>query len=268
MRGEAMTHRAARTILLVEDEALIAMAERRALEQHGYRVVQAANGERAVQIAAQQTEIDLVLMDINLGAGMDGTEAARLILETRDLPIVFLSSHTDPAVVEKTEGITSYGYIVKNSGDTVLTTSLKMAFRLFESRKLAADTFDHSINGLCVHRLLYDGSGTPSDCEYLKVNDAFERQTGFAARDLIGKTVRALYPDGEAGDLIELYADVVSTGSPVRKEIWFAPTESWYELSVFPTEEDEFTVVVQNVTERTLAGERLAREEERLRVTL
>jgi CheY-like chemotaxis protein len=149
-----MTDPGGKTILLVEDERLVAIAERRTLEQHGYRVVPASTGETAVEIAAGQPEIDLVLMDINLGPGIDGIEAAEQILGLRDLPLVFLSSHTDPAVVEKTERITSYGYIVKNSGDTVLITSLKMAFRLFESRKLAAVTFDHSINGLCIHRLL------------------------------------------------------------------------------------------------------------------
>lgn len=263
-----MEHPGGKTILLVEDEPLVAMAERRTLEQHGYRVVPASTGERALEIAAGQSEIDLVLMDINLGPGIDGIEAAEYILEIRDVPVVFLSSHTDPAVVEKTERITSYGYIVKNSGDTVLLTSLKMAFRLFQSRRLAAVTFDHSINGLCVHRLLYDEAGVPYDCEYLKVNEAFERQTGFAAKDVIGRTVGDLYPRGEAREIIDLYVDVISNRTPVRKEIWFEPTASWYELSVFPTQGDEFTAVVQNVTERKVALEGLAQEKERLRVTL
>jgi len=257
-----------RTILLVEDEALIALAEQQMLERHGYRVVLASSGEKAVAIATEQPEIELVLMDIDLGRGMDGTEAAVRILEDRDLPIVFLSSHTEASIVESTERITSYGYIVKNSGETVLTTSLKMAFRLFESRKLTADTFDHSINGLCVHRLLYDETGAPNDCEYLKVNEAFTRKTGFATQQLIGRTIRDLYPNDEARELIDLYIDVMTSRTPVRKELWFDPTASWYELSIFPTSDDEFTVVVENITDRILAHERLAREEERLRVTL
>ncbi|HNY11767.1 MAG TPA: PAS domain S-box protein, partial [Candidatus Wallbacteria bacterium] len=70
---------------------------------------------------------------INLGPGIDGTKAAAIILKKHELPLVFLSSHTDPKVVEKTEKITSYGYIVKNSGETVLIASVKMAFRLFEA---------------------------------------------------------------------------------------------------------------------------------------
>ena len=79
--------------------------------------------------------IDLVLMDINLGEGMDGTEAAQRILAMRDIPLVFLSSHTEPEVVARTEGITNYGYIVKNSGPTVLFMSIKMAFKLHEARQ-------------------------------------------------------------------------------------------------------------------------------------
>lgn len=124
-----------RTILLVEDEALIALAERVLLERHGYRVVIASTGEKAVEIARTEPQLSIVLMDIDLGRGMSGTEAAERILADRDVPLAFLSSHTEPEVVEKTEGITSYGYIVKNSGETVLLASIRMAFRLFEATR-------------------------------------------------------------------------------------------------------------------------------------
>ncbi len=40
-------------------------------------------------------------MDINLGPGIDGTQAAEQILNKKDIPVVFLSSHTEPEVVEK-----------------------------------------------------------------------------------------------------------------------------------------------------------------------
>jgi len=72
-------------------------------------------------------------MDIDLGSGMDGTQTAAQILSTRDIPVVFLSSHTEPSVVEKIEKITSYGYVVKNSPITVLDASIKMAFKLFDA---------------------------------------------------------------------------------------------------------------------------------------
>jgi len=123
----------AKTILLVEDEALIALAEKRTLEKFGYRVRTEIDGEGAVG-AAESPDVDLVLMDINLGEGIDGTEAAKRILAKRDLPLIFLSSHTEWEVVERTEGITSYGYVVKNVDENVLLASIKMAFRLFEAK--------------------------------------------------------------------------------------------------------------------------------------
>ncbi|MFW6232264.1 MAG: response regulator, partial [Spirochaetota bacterium] len=257
-----------RTILLVEDEAIIALNEKMTLERHGYEVVTATTGEEAVELATSDAGIELVLMDINLGSGIDGTEAAEMILAARELPVVFLSSHTEPEIVERTEKITSYGYIVKNSGETVLATSVKMAFRLFDSRKLADDTFRHSMNGLCVHRMLYDEAGEPFDCEYLKVNEAFELHTGLSAHRVVGGTIRDLYPGEPAREVIDFYAGIVSSGTPNRRELYFEPLGQWFELGVFPTRDDEFTVVVQNITARKHSEQIIAAEKEWLNVTL
>lgn len=123
-------------LLLVEDEPIVALDERSRLEASGYAVVTARSGREAIQSVTDTSDIDLVLMDIDLGDGMDGTEAARRILTVREVPIVFLSSHTEPEVVERTEAITSYGYVVKHSGDTVLKASLRMAFRLYDANQL------------------------------------------------------------------------------------------------------------------------------------
>ena len=125
-----------RLILLVEDEAIIAMEEAMTLQSEGYEVIQAFSGEEAVLIAGKRNaSIDMILMDIDLGSGIDGTEAARQILEFCDIPIVFLSSHTEKEIVDKTEKITSYGYIVKNFPPIILNTSIKMAHKLFLEKK-------------------------------------------------------------------------------------------------------------------------------------
>jgi len=137
-----------KTLLLVEDEVLIAMAARKLLENSGYRVLHASSGEEACKIALAHIgatpmpkgsgdldPVDLVLMDIDLGRGMDGTSAAREILAARDIPIVFLSSHIEKTMVERTQEISGYGYVVKNSGIAVLDASIKMAFKLFEAQR-------------------------------------------------------------------------------------------------------------------------------------
>ena len=120
-------------ILLVEDDPPTAALEKRVLEKEGYLVTLAYSGEEAVSLCSDG--FDLVLMDIDLGAGMKGTEAARILLQKYDVPLAFLSSHTDKPTVELTEGITSYGYILKTSGPVVLIASIRMVFRLYQARQ-------------------------------------------------------------------------------------------------------------------------------------
>lgn len=125
-----------RVILLVEDEALIALDEARRLAAYDYEVIVANSGEQAIQmVCVDSVPVDLVLMDIELGDGMDGTEAATMILESRDIPVIFLSSHTEPEIVHGTAKVNNYGYVVKNSGIAVLDASIRMAFRLFEAQR-------------------------------------------------------------------------------------------------------------------------------------
>jgi PAS domain S-box-containing protein len=122
-------------ILLVEDQAILAMVEKVELEKRGYLVHHVSSGENAINaIMETRLAIDLVLMDIDLGHGIDGIQAAEKILCHKDIPILFLSSHTEPEVVDKTERITSYGYVVKNSGIVVLDASIKMALKLYQTK--------------------------------------------------------------------------------------------------------------------------------------
>ncbi len=123
-----------KTLLLVEDEAIIALTEKMALEKNGYNILVANSGEKAIELFTKNGHIDLVLMDNDLGEGLDGAETASAIFKLRSVPIVFLSSHTDPEIIEKIEQTTSYGYVVKDSGISLLVASVKMAFRLFEAK--------------------------------------------------------------------------------------------------------------------------------------
>ncbi len=122
-----------RSILLVEDESLVAIHEKHILEQNGYSVLVCSTGEEAVSTALGGAEIDLVLMDIDLGHGIDGTEAARRILEAKELPIVFLTAHAEQEYVDSVKKITRYGYVVKSAGEFVLVESVNMAFELFSA---------------------------------------------------------------------------------------------------------------------------------------
>lgn len=125
-----------KAILLVEDEVLIALMEKKWLLMEGFDVIHCTSAEEAIEIVQSDYElIDMILMDIDLGSGIDGTQAANIILQNYDIPLLFLSSHTEPDLVKKTEEISSYGYIVKGSSDTVLLASIRMAFRLYDAKR-------------------------------------------------------------------------------------------------------------------------------------
>jgi PAS domain S-box-containing protein len=146
-----------KSILLVEDEVLIAVTEKMELEKYGYIVQHVTTGEKAVEtIIDNAFPADVILMDIDLGSGIDGTQAAEQILNYKDIPIVFLSSHTEPEVVEKTEKITSYGYVVKNSGIVVLDASIKMALKLFDAnlkKRLINEKMESALENLRQHQV-------------------------------------------------------------------------------------------------------------------
>jgi PAS domain S-box-containing protein len=184
-------------LLLVEDESLIALAEKIALEKYGYDVATVGSGEQAIEAVAGGMDADLVLMDIDLGAGMDGTKAAARILELRDLPIVFLSSHTEPEIVERTEAITSYGYVVKNSSITVLDASIKMAFKLFRANRNTQES-ERKQNSLIAN---------VSDVIAIMDRDGVTRYTssnvrrwfGWEAEELVGRpALENVHPDDRA----------------------------------------------------------------------
>ncbi|HBD95412.1 MAG: hypothetical protein A2015_05950 [Spirochaetes bacterium GWF1_31_7] len=124
-----------KNILLVEDDRVTTELQMLNLKKVGYvNVIHVSSGEKAIQLIDSNTQqIDLILMDIHLGSGIDGIKTAKTILENHDLPLIFLSSHTDADVIEEAGNISSYGYVVKNNEIIVLDVSIKMAFRVFES---------------------------------------------------------------------------------------------------------------------------------------
>jgi PAS domain S-box-containing protein len=122
-------------ILLVEDEALIALTESISLKEAGYMVEIAATGEAAVERVDRAPVPDLILMDVDLGRGMDGTEAATAILAKRALPIVFLSSHSSAEILRRVRGITRYGYVPKHSSNFILLSAIETAFELFQRER-------------------------------------------------------------------------------------------------------------------------------------
>jgi CheY-like chemotaxis protein len=94
--------RGSETILLVEDAELVRNLARQVLEGAGYRVLEAASAEAAIDLCGQINgdKIDLLLTDVVM-PGMSGNEMSRVLLAKQpDMPVLYMSGYTDDAIVQ------------------------------------------------------------------------------------------------------------------------------------------------------------------------
>lgn len=118
---------AGETILIVEDNGILAADLQDMLTGLGYGVLEpAACGEEAVFVASARRP-DLILMDIKLAGEMSGIAAAAQIGAVSDIPIVYLTSYSQESVLQQAKATAPYGYLVKPVSERDLAATLEMA---------------------------------------------------------------------------------------------------------------------------------------------
>ena len=268
-----------KTILLVEDEALIAIMEKETLKQNGFHVIVAHNGRKAIELVRTTPAIDLILMDINLGRNrMDGTETAEIILKDHDIPVLFLSSYAQKEIVEKTEKITSYGYVVKDSGETVLIASIKMALKLHKAYRELREKEETQRKNEARFRSYFElplvGIAiTSPDKRWLHANDRICEMLGYSREELNHLTWSELtYPDDLLADeeqFNRVIAGHTDHYSVDKRFICKGGEIIWTSLSVACVRDadgrvDYFLALLQDITDRKQAQENLMLDESRL----
>jgi signal transduction histidine kinase len=122
------------TILIVEDEWVIALDIKQHLNKLGYKVSGTANSAaKALELVAA-SKPDLVLMDIYLQGDKSGIEAAEQIRQQFYIPVVFLTAHADEATLTQAIATHPYGYIVKpfEEQDLIIAIQVALANHLAE----------------------------------------------------------------------------------------------------------------------------------------
>ena len=100
-------------ILIVEDEVILSTLLKIQLEDEGFLVCGCiTTGEEAVEFV-QNTKPDLILIDINLVGEIDGIEAAEIITETAEIPIIFMTGYEEPQIADRTRKINPVAYLIK-----------------------------------------------------------------------------------------------------------------------------------------------------------
>ena len=100
-------------ILIAEDEGIVALDLRTQLRDMGYQIVATVKSGQAAVQQAEQTRPNLIVMDIRLKGEMDGIEAAAIIAERLDIPVVFVSALVDDNTVGRANTVEDAGYVVK-----------------------------------------------------------------------------------------------------------------------------------------------------------
>jgi PAS domain S-box-containing protein len=115
------------TILIVEDEAIVAADLNNKLRCLGYEVAGiASEGEEAIALAGS-LHPNLVIMDIQLEGSMDGIEAAQAIQNIWDVPVIYLTAHSDSATIARAKLTGPIGYILKPFEERELAIQVELA---------------------------------------------------------------------------------------------------------------------------------------------
>lgn len=257
---------AGKKILIVDDSSLSARMTGDILKKHGYVTEIALTGEEAVEKVRSGWCPDLILMDIELGEGMDGAQAARTILQFRNVPVVFLTAHTAPEIVDKIRSVTGYGYVLKGAGEQVLLSTIEMALKLYEA-----------CSEMEVYRQIFENSLTevylfhPETLKFIAVNRGGRENLGYSMKELSEMTPLDLKPEIDPKSFRALIEPLL-TGQ--KEKVVFNTVHRRKDGSFYPVEvhlqlfehrgEKLFAAVIIDLTQRRQMEEELRQREEML----
>lgn len=266
---------APKRILIVEDEAVIAMDIEQRLLDMGYDVVGiAASGERA-RALAQEHQPDLIMMDIMIKGSDDGIETARRILEERDVPIVFLTAYADARTLTRAKESMPYGYLMKPFRPNDLRTTIEVAMhkhavdrRLRESEHWLTKTLQCIGDGIIA---------TDSLGRVRFMNPMAEELLGVREQEVLGSYPTEVFPledEQTHAPGPDLVAQAISslTQTPLVSGV-LAPhrrrKEIYVDAGAAPIRDDDgrllgSVLVFNDVSQRRLAEAELARHREHL----
>jgi PAS domain S-box-containing protein len=116
-----------KTILIVEDEGVVALSMQAALKKLGYKVVGiAVTGKEAIALATEHKP-DVILMDIHIKGDIDGIQTTEKINEFTDIPVIFLTAYADDETVQRAIKTRSHSYLVKPYNPRELYSNIEFA---------------------------------------------------------------------------------------------------------------------------------------------
>ena len=132
---------------------------------------------------------------------------------------------------------------------TDITERKKMEDLIRLSEMKFKSLFNKMINGFAFHEIICDDHGNPVDYRFLDVNPSFEQQTGLKRDDIIGKTVKEVFPNTESY-WIKIYGNVSLTGEPIFFEKYAKEFDKYFEVTAYCPADGHFACIINDVTKR------------------
>ena len=211
-----------KNILMVEDDLVFAQTQQFLFNKYDIIVTHKTSGNEAIEFLSKNKKIDLILMDIFLDDQLDGVKTAELILENYDIPIIFFSSYSEEEIVAKTENVASYGYLTKNTSETVKMAVIKMALQISETKKelnkeLQLNRKKNKVleNAISSLNSLFDNARIPTliwnkNRKIVKFNNSFELLTGISREEIIGKDITLIFPENQRDNYYQLIMNTLN----------------------------------------------------------
>lgn len=221
------------SILIVEDEVIVAMEIESRLRKLGYRIAGSVRtGEDAIETARRERP-DVLLMDIMLAGAMDGIEAAERITGDLGIPVVYLTAYADDEILRRAKLTEPFGYLVKPFEERELHTALEIALyknrierRLRESELRYRSLFAQAADAIFVLEAEGEDPG-----RIVEANRAAAEMHGSTLQELVGLNIRDLDAPADAADSAELLRRIRG-GEWVKREIQHRRKDG----TIFPVE--------------------------------
>ncbi len=160
-------------ILVADDEAIIRLGLKQILEEAGHTVYTAENGVAALQ-QAENCSPDLIILDIKMPE-MDGLEAARLLLEKTQVPVIFLTAYGEQELIERAARLPVMGYLVKPIKEAELLAMVEVAAARYEEHSKARRTATELEAEVASRRVIDRAKGLLMQREGISELDAYQR---------------------------------------------------------------------------------------------
>lgn len=118
-------------VMIVEDEAIVAMDLAAGLEKDGYEVVGIADNAAAALAIFAENEVDIVLMDVHIIGPKDGIETALELQKQRAVPLIYLTAFTDSKTIERAKSTLPAAYLAKPYSITNARIAIELAISNF-----------------------------------------------------------------------------------------------------------------------------------------